>query len=140
MKGNEEIKGQTDKLKKQHQKDKQKERQKENEVTKIIQGKKYQRCQFKHQETVAHVSDKDQQIKDLKIEPQKEKDTKKILKDNVEMNAKINTKQIILKQKEQERRKGRTSPMRLKKKQIKPREKIYRKPKIETQNKRTKKQ
>ena len=65
---------------------------------------------------MAHVSDKDQQIKDLKIEPQKEKDTKKILKDNVEMNAKINTKQIILKQKEQERRKGRTSPMRLKKK------------------------
>ena len=41
MKGNEEIKGQTDKLKKQHQKDKQKERQKENEITKIIQGKKY---------------------------------------------------------------------------------------------------
>ena len=41
MKGNEEIKEQTDKLKKQHQKDKQKERQKENEVTKIIQGKKY---------------------------------------------------------------------------------------------------
>ena len=65
---------------------------------------------------MAHVSDKDQQIKDLKIEPQKEKDTKKILKDNVEMNAKINTKQIILKQKEQERRKGRTSPMRLKEK------------------------
>ena len=65
---------------------------------------------------MAHVSDKDQQIKDLKIEPQKEKDTKKILKDNVEMNAKINTKQIILKQKEQERRKGRTSPMRLKNK------------------------
>ena len=65
---------------------------------------------------MVHVSDKDQQIKDLKIEPQKEKDTKKILKDNVEMNAKINTKQIILKQKEQERRKGRTSPMRLKKK------------------------
>ena len=66
---------------------------------------------------MAHVSDKDQQIKDLKIEPQKEKDTRKILlKDNVEMSAKINTKQIILKQKEQERRKGRTSPMRLKKK------------------------
>ena len=65
---------------------------------------------------MAHVSDKDQQIKDLKIEPQKEKDTKKILKDNVEMNAKISTKQIILKQKEQERRNGRTSPMRLKKK------------------------
>ena len=41
MKENEEIKRQTDKLKKQHQKDKQKERQKENEVTKIIQGKKY---------------------------------------------------------------------------------------------------
>ena len=141
MKEKEEIKRQTDKLKKQHQKDKQKERQKENEITKIIQGKKYQRWQFKHQETVAHVSDKDQQIKDLKIEPQKEKDTRKILlKDNVEMSAKINTKQIILKQKEQERRKGRTSPMRLKKKQIKPREKIYRKPKIETQNKRTKKQ
>ena len=66
---------------------------------------------------MAHVSDKDQQITDLKIEPQKEKDTRKILlKDNVEMSAKINTKQIILKQKEQERRKGRTSPMRLKKK------------------------
>ena len=50
-----------------------------------------------------HVSDKDQQIKDLKIQLQKEQDTGKILvKDNVEMKSKINTQEMILKQKEQE--------------------------------------
>ena len=50
-----------------------------------------------------HVSNKDQQIKDLKIQLQKEQDTGKILvKDNVEMKSKINTQEIILKQKEQE--------------------------------------
>ena len=50
-----------------------------------------------------HVSDKDQQIKDLKIQLQKEKHIRKILvKDNVEMKSKINTQEMILKQKEQE--------------------------------------
>ena len=52
---------------------------------------------------INHVSDKDQQIKDLKIQLQKEKDTGKILvKDNVEIKSKINTQEIILKQREQE--------------------------------------
>ena len=50
-----------------------------------------------------HVSNKDQQIKDLKIQLQKEQDTGKILvKDNVEMKSKINTQEMILKQEEQE--------------------------------------
>ena len=40
MKEKEEIKGQFDQLKEQHQKDKQKEQQKENEITKISQEKK----------------------------------------------------------------------------------------------------
>ena len=52
---------------------------------------------------INHVSDTDQQTKDLKIQLQKEMDTGKILvKDNVEMKTKINTQEIILKQKEQE--------------------------------------
>ena len=39
---------------------------------------------------INHVSDKDQQVKDLKIQLQKQKNTGKILvKDNVEMNSKI---------------------------------------------------
>ena len=100
MKQKEEIKRQTDKLKKQSQKDKQKEQQKENEITKIIPGTKYQRWQFKHQGTVTHVSDKDQQIIDLKIEPQKEEDTRKILlKGNVEMNSKNKHKKNHIKTK-----------------------------------------
>ena len=50
---------------------------------------------------VNHASDKDHQIKDLKIQQQKEKDTGKILvKDNVEMKSKISTQEIILKQKD----------------------------------------
>ena len=50
-----------------------------------------------------HVSNKDQQIKDLKIQLQKDQDTGKILvKDNVEMKSKINTQEMILKQEEQE--------------------------------------
>ena len=51
-----------------------------------------------------HQKDKQkQQIKDLKIQLQKVKDTGEILvKDNVEMKSKINTQEIILKQKEQE--------------------------------------
>ena len=52
---------------------------------------------------INHASDKDQQIKDLQIQLQKEKDTGKILvKDNVEIKSKISTQEIILKQKEEE--------------------------------------
>ena len=48
------------------------------------------------------MSDKEQQIKDLKIQLQKEKDNAKILvKDNVKMKSKINTQEFVLKQKEQ---------------------------------------
>ena len=50
--------------------------------------------------TVTHVSDKDQQIIDLKIEPQKEEDTRKILlKGNVEMNSKNKHKKNHIKTK-----------------------------------------
>ena len=45
-----------------------------------------------------HASDKDQQIKYLKIQLQKEKDTGQILvKENLEMKSKISTQEIILK-------------------------------------------
>ena len=108
MKEKEEIKGQFDQLKEQHQKDKLKQQQKENEITKISQEKKILEAVVKtlgncDMIKINHASDKDQQIKDLQIQLQKEKDTGKILvKDNVEMKSKISTQEIILKQKEQE--------------------------------------
>ena len=108
MKEKEEIKRQFDQLKEQHQKDKQKEQQKENEITKISQEKKILEAVVKtlgncDRIKINHASDKDQQIKDLQIQLQKEKDTGKILvKDNVEMKSKISTQEIILKQKEEE--------------------------------------
>ena len=103
----EEIKGQFDQLKEQHQKDKLKQQQKENEI-KISQEKKILEAVVKtlgncDRIKINHASDKDQQIKDLQIQLQKEKDTRKILlKDNVEMKSKISTQETILKQKEQE--------------------------------------
>ena len=108
MKEKEEIKGQFDQLKEQDQKDKLKQQQKESEITKISQEKKILEAVVKtlgHCDRIKinHASDKDQQIKDLQIQLQKEKDTGKILvKDNVEMKSKISTQEIILKQKEQE--------------------------------------
>ena len=51
---------------------------------------------------INHVSEKNQQINDLKIQLQKEKDTGKIVKNNVEMKSKINEQKIISKQKEKE--------------------------------------
>ena len=108
MKEKKEIKGQFDQLKEQHQKDKLKQQQKENEITKISQKKKILEAVVKtlgncDRIKINHASDKDQQIKDLQIQLQKEKDTGKILvKDNVEMKSKISTQEIILKQKEQE--------------------------------------
>ena len=45
---------------------------------------------------INHISDKDQQIKDLKIQLQKERDTGKIsVRDNVEMKSNINTPNYI---------------------------------------------
>ena len=108
MKEKEEIKRQFDQLKEQHEKDKQKEQQKENEITKISQEKKILEAVVKtlgncNRIKINHGSDKGQQIKDLQIQLQKEKDTGKILvKENVEMKSKISTQEIILKQKEQE--------------------------------------
>ena len=108
MKEKEEIKGQFDQLKEQHQKDKLKQQQKENEITQISQEKKILEAVVKtlgncDRIKINHASDKDQQIKDLQIQLQKEKDTGKILvKDNVQMKSKISTQEIILKQKEQE--------------------------------------
>ena len=108
MKEKEEIKGQFDQLKEQHQKDKLKQQQKENEITKISQEKKILEAVVKtlgncDRIKINHASDKDQQIKNLQIQLQKEKDTGKILvKDNVEMKPKISTQELILKQKEQE--------------------------------------
>ena len=105
---NEEIKRQFDQLKGQHEKDKQNEQQKENEITKISQEKKILEAAVKtlgncERIKINHAPDKDQQIKDLKIQLQKEKDTGKILvKDIVEMKSKISTQEIILKQKDQE--------------------------------------
>ena len=118
MKEKEEIKIQFDKLKEQHQKDKQKEQQKENEITKISQEKKILETVVKTGNCdgikINHVSDKDQQIKDLKIQLQKEEDTGKILvKENVEMKSIINMQEIKWNQK---KKKGRMSSMRLKKK------------------------
>ena len=104
----EDIKRQLGQSKGLYQKDKQKEQQKENEITKISQEKKILEAVVKILENcdrteINHVSEKDQQIKDLKIPLQKEKDTGKILvKDNIEMKSKINTQEIILKQKEHE--------------------------------------
>ena len=107
MKEKKEIKRQFDELKDQHQKEKQKEQQQENEITKISQKKKILEAVVKtgncDRIKINHGSDKDQQIKDLQIQLQKEKDTGKILvKDNVEMKSKISTQEIILKQKQQE--------------------------------------
>ena len=83
MKEKEEIKRQFDQLKEQHQKDKQKEQQKENEITKIRQEKKILEAVVKtlgscDRIEINHVSDKYQQIKDLKMQLQKEKDTGEI--------------------------------------------------------------
>ena len=110
MKEKEEIKRQFDQLKEQHQKDKQKEQQKENEITKISQEKKILEAVVKtlgncDRIKINHASDKDQQMKDLKIQLQKEKDTGKILVKDVEMKSKISTQEITLKQKEQEEKK-----------------------------------
>ena len=108
MKEKEEIKGQFDQLKEQYQKDKLKQPQKENGITKISQEKKILEAVVKtlgncDRIKINHASDKDQQIKDLPIQLQKEKETGKILvKDNAEMKSKISTQEIILKQKEQE--------------------------------------
>ena len=108
MKEKEETKRQFDQLKEQHEKDKQKEQQKENEITKISQEKKILEVVVKtlgncDRIKINHAPGKDQQIKDLQIQLQKEKDAGKILvKDNVEMKSKISTQEIILKQKEQE--------------------------------------
>ena len=107
MKEKEEIKGNIDQLKEQHQKDKLKQQQKENEITKISQEKKILEAVVKTLENCESIkinhAGKDQQIKDLQIQLQKEKDTGKILvKDNVEMKSKISTQEIVLKQKEQE--------------------------------------
>ena len=108
MKENEEIKRQFDQLNEQHQKDKQKEHQKENEIRKISQKKKILEVVVKtlgncDRIKINHASDKDQQIKYLKIQLQQEKDTGKILvKDDVEMKSKIKLQKIILKPKEQE--------------------------------------
>ena len=108
MKEKEEIKGQFDQLKEQHQKDKLKQQEKENEITKMSQEKKILEAVVKtlgncDRIKINHASNKDQQIKDLQIQLQKEKDTGKILvKDNVELKSKISTQEIILKQKEQE--------------------------------------
>ena len=45
---------------------------------------------------INHISDKDQQIKDLKIQLQKERDNGKIsVRDNVEMKSNINTPNYI---------------------------------------------
>ena len=84
MKEKEEIKRQFDQLKEQHQKDKQKEQQEESEITKISQEKKIFQAVVKTLRNwdrikINHALDKDQQIKDLKIQLHKEKDTGKIL-------------------------------------------------------------
>ena len=112
MKEKEEIKRQFDQLKEQHQKDKQKEQQKENEITKISQEKKILEAVVKTLGNCDrikrnHASDKDQQIKDLKIQLQKEKDTGKILVKD--------TQEIILKQKEQEEKERKNKPNEIKK-------------------------
>ena len=91
MKEKEEIKRQFDQLKEQHQNEKQKERQKQKETTQISQEKKILEAVVKtlgncDRIKTNHVSDKDQQIKNLKIQLEKEKDSGEILvKDNVEM-------------------------------------------------------
>ena len=83
MKEKQEIKSQFDELKEQHQKDKQKEQKKQNEMTLETIAKTLGNCD---RIKINHVPDKDQQIKDFKIQLQKEKDTSKILlKYNVEM-------------------------------------------------------
>ena len=110
MKEKKEIKRQFDELKDQHQKEKQKEQQQENEITKISQKKKILEAVVKTLGTcdrikINHASDKDQQIKDLQIQLQNEKDTWKILvKDNVEMKSQIKNKHARnhIKQNEQE--------------------------------------
>ena len=76
MKEKKEIKRQFDQLKEKHQKDKQKEQQKENEIIKISQEKKILETVVKtlgnfDRIKINHASDKDQQIKDLRIQLQK---------------------------------------------------------------------
>ena len=94
MKEKEEIKIQFDQFIEQHQKDKQKELQKENEIKKISQEKKILEAVVKtlgncDRVKINHVSDKDQQIKYLKIQLQREKNTGKVLaKDNVKIKSK----------------------------------------------------
>ena len=71
-------------IKREHQKDKQKEQQKENEITKISQEKKILEAVVKtlgncDRIKINHAPGKDQQIKDLQIQLQKEKDTGKTM-------------------------------------------------------------
>ena len=74
----EEIKRQFDQLKEQRQKDKHKEQQKENEITKISHKKKMLEAVVKtlgncDRININHISDKDEQIKDLKIQHKKKR-------------------------------------------------------------------
>ena len=78
MKENKEIKRQFDQIKEQYQKDKQKEQQKENEITKINQEKKILKAVVKtlgncDRIKINHVSDKDQQIKDIECSYKKKR-------------------------------------------------------------------
>ena len=78
MKEKEEIKRQFDQLKELHQKHKQKKQQKEKEITKISREKKILEAVVRTLEKcdrikISHASDKDQQIKDLKLQLQKKR-------------------------------------------------------------------
>ena len=72
MKEKEEIKRQFDQLKELHQKHKEKKQQKEKEITKISREKKILEAVVRtsgkcDRIKISHASDKDQQIKDLKL-------------------------------------------------------------------------
>ena len=78
MKENKEIERQFDQIKEQYQKGKQKEQQKENEITKINQEKKILKAVVKtlgncDRININHVSDKDQQIKDIECSYKKKR-------------------------------------------------------------------
>ena len=78
MKENKEIERQFDQIKEQYQKGKQKEQQKENEITKINQEKKILKAVVKKlgncdRININHVSDKDQQIKDIECSYKKKR-------------------------------------------------------------------
>ena len=73
MKEKEKVKRQFDQLKEEHQKDKQKEQQIEDEITKNSQENRVLEALIKKlgncdRIEINHVSDKDQKIKDLKIQ------------------------------------------------------------------------